>query len=175
MENLILQQDVIDFLRESNNIEDVWDDLSLAQAITAWNYVIEKPILDASVVLKTHKILMLAQHLLPSEKGYFRKEAVYVGGREGKPWFVIPELIGQWARKVNHLVTAVETVTLDDDHVDLEDLIAQHHVEYEKIHPFIDGNGRTGRIFYNWQRVKCGLPIEVIWECKKEEYYDWFK
>ena len=48
------------------------------------------------------------------------------------------------------------------------------HIAYERIHPFIDGNGRTGRMFMNWQRLKAGLPILVIKEKEKQEYYKWF-
>ena len=43
-----------------------------------------------------------------------------------------------------------------------------------EVHPFIDGNGRTGRIFMNWWRVKNGLPILVIKETARQEYYKWF-
>ena len=50
------------------------------------------------------------------------------------------------------------------------------HVKYEKIHPFVDGNGRTGRIFMNWWRIKNNLPILVIHEGKEQmDYYKWFK
>ncbi len=49
------------------------------------------------------------------------------------------------------------------------------HVMYERIHPFLDGNGRTGRIFMNWTRVKrCKLPVLVIKEEERQEYYKWF-
>jgi Fic family protein len=50
-----------------------------------------------------------------------------------------------------------------------------HHIRYEHIHPFVDGNGRTGRMFMNWERLKAGLPLLVIKESKKYDYYDWFK
>jgi len=52
----------------------------------------------------------------------------------------------------------------------------QCHVLFEKIHPFIDGNGRTGRMVYNWHRLKLGLPIHIIHEGKEQfKYYKWFK
>ncbi len=50
------------------------------------------------------------------------------------------------------------------------------HVEYERIHPFVDGNGRTGRMFMNWWRMKNGLPVLVIHEGEEQmDYYQWFK
>ena len=45
---------------------------------------------------------------------------------------------------------------------------------FEKNHPFEDGNGRTGRILLNWQRLQYGLPLLIIESYKKEEYYKWF-
>lgn len=157
--------DAIDFLRESNNIENVWGDDALAQAIYAWEFVLSKAELTPSIVLKTHKILMLNQRLLPNEKGYFRKQAVTVGGRMGKPWYAVPALIGQWCHQANSL-NILSSV---------EEYVQKTHVDYEKIHPFIDGNGRTGRIFMNWQRVRIGLPILVIRESERGDYYKWFE
>jgi len=56
-----------------------------------------------------------------------------------------------------------------------EKLIKRWHIQFEKIHPFEDGNGRTGRILMNIQRLKVGLPILVIYDKEKFEYYKWFK
>jgi fido (protein-threonine AMPylation protein) len=49
------------------------------------------------------------------------------------------------------------------------------HVRFEHIHPFVDGNGRLGRMLMNWQRKQEGLDILVIEDAKKHEYYEWFK
>jgi Fic family protein len=38
----------------------------------------------------------------------------------------------------------------------------------------MDGNGRIGRILLNWQRRYWNLPILIIKESEKEEYYKWF-
>lgn len=167
----MLSYEEIAFLRESNNIEGVWDDLSLQQAIHAWEYLRSKPKLSAHVVLKTHKILMLHQPLHPDEKGYFRKVPVWIGGREGHPWWGVREEVIHWSQAMNNSTT--------DKYVETEEqkrgLVVAMHILYEKIHPFVDGNGRTGRMFMNWHCKKLGLPYLVIKEAEKRKYYDWFK
>lgn len=153
-------EEVLEFLRESNAIEGVFDDDSLKQAKHAWDYIIDEPKLTPGVVLKTHKILMLNQPLQPNERGYFRKSEVMIGGRLGKPFYAVPELIDSWAKRANEVKNWNE--------------IMMSHVEYEHIHPFIDGNGRTGRIFLNWQRIHKGMSLLVIRNDEKEDYYRWF-
>ena len=64
----------------------------------------------------------------------------------------------------------------------MEEEYAKHvHVMFENVHPFEDGNGRTGRILYNLHRLKLGLPIHIImadWPKKdgqQRAYYEWFR
>jgi hypothetical protein len=68
------------FLRESNAIEGIYDEDSFVQAKQAWKYLMEQDILTVSIILKTHKILMLNQGIYPDEKGYFRQCKVYIAG-----------------------------------------------------------------------------------------------
>lgn len=151
--------EVVHFLHESNAIEGVTDKDSLQQAIYAWEYAMVNDVLDTSVVLKAHKILMLHQDLQPDEKGYFRKIPVYVGRREGMTWSLIPEAVKSWCARVM------------EGSMDAKAL----HILYERIHPFVDGNGRTGRIFMNWQLKKQGRPIMILNAHERGEYYKWFK
>lgn len=168
---LTINEDLIDFLRESNNIEDVWDDDSLAQALFAWNFLMMENKISSSTILKAHKILMLHKNLRPDQKGYFRKEPVYIGGHETKPWFAVPELVNQWCAQLN---TFIDTWRPSKDQKEIAEEIKKYHVKFETIHPFTDGNGRTGRLLLNWTRAKCELPILVIKELEKSEYYKWF-
>jgi Fic family protein len=158
-----MNKKIIEFLRESNAIEGVYDEDSLKQAIYAWEYIEEQKELTPHDVLRTHAILMKNQNLLPSEKGYFRRCAVYIGGRQGLHHEKIAKAIDEWVTCMHQENQACETVS------------GALHIQYEKIHPFVDGNGRTGRIFMNWWRVKNGLPILVIKEGERQEYYKWFK
>ena len=149
----------IAFLRESNAIEAVYDDDSLDQAIYAWEYLKSQKELSIGVVLKTHKILMLHQPLRPNEKGYFRTVPVWIANREGLDHRYIRERMEVWT--LNAWLHSKNW--------------KRHHIEFEKIHPFVDGNGRTGRMLMNWERRKAGLQILVIKESQRWQYYEWFR
>lgn len=147
-----------EFLTESNAIEGVFGEENFKDAKKAWNYLAKQTEMTVEVVKKTHKILMRNQELAPAELGHFRTVDVWVGGQKGKPpGFLLP-LIMEWCWEANNTSTWKE-----------------HHIRYERIHGFIDGNGRTGRMFMNWQRMRVGLPILVIKNSEKQSYYSWFK
>lgn len=166
------QVNVYTFLRESNAIEGVYDEASLDQALVAWKYLIGEKEINAHVMLRTHKILMLNKPgLYPNEKGYFRTVPVFIAGKQGINAKLIPTQIANLVMNMNDLW--INGMKENRDY--LEKLIIEHHVKYEKIHPFVDGNGRTGRMFLNWTRVKLGLPILVIKAAERQEYYKWFK
>lgn len=43
--------------------------------------------------------------------------------------------------------------------------LAEHHIEFERIHPFVDGNGRTGRLLLNYELLRAGLiPLNIVLE-----------
>jgi Fic family protein len=52
--------------------------------------------------------------------------------------------------------------------------ISEFHLRFEAIHPFIDGNGRTGRLILNLELIKAGLlPINIKYTDRRT-YYDCF-
>ena len=61
---------------------------------------------------------------------------------------------------------------LDDMHIDqLLSIVAWYHVKFENIHPFADGNGRTGRLTMNYLLVMNGHPPITIHEEDRRDYY----
>ena len=153
-------ENLLEFLNESNAIEGVHGDISLENAKRAWDFIIKQDKLTSENINKTHSILMV-DHLSGEELGKFRKVGVHIGNRYGMTWTFIPQAITQWCKENEGKKTQEE--------------IKELHVSYEKIHPHVDGNGRTGRIMMNWARVKNGFDILVIQETERHDYYEWFK
>jgi Fic family protein len=165
--NLPTKEEVTEFLKESNAIEGVFGVGPFLDAKKAWDFLIAQPVLTKAVILETHRILMKNRPIEEKEKGFFRKVPVWIGGREGLNFLKIPEAIDEWLLDVE---TSLKIPGKEGEHFKLD------HIGYEKIHPFVDGNGRTGRMFMNWERVKVGLPILIIHEGEEQlAYYQWFK
>ncbi len=165
-----MTKDEIEFLRESNAIEFVFDEGSLIDAQKAWEYLKKVKKLTISHILKTHALLMVHQNIPDTDKGHFRKQPVWIGYGEAKPWYVVPELMEQWLVNANDLVANGKNEKPEF----LEERIREHHIKFEECHGFIDGNGRLGRALMNWERLRVGLPILVIKEAEKHKYYSWF-
>lgn len=153
----LFETSLIAFLRHSNAIEGEHSDQAFDDALKAWEFLIKfKDVLTLQRVLGAHRILM--SNLNPRIAGKLRTVGVRVGMQACTP-----------AERVKHkLERLLETALTTDD-------IRQWHIEFEMIHPFLDGNGRTGRHIMNWQRQLAGSPLLVIHTGKEQqEYYQWF-
>lgn len=152
---------VKDFLRESNAIEGVFGDEALDDSLKAWKFIEAKSRIAVKDVLELHRILMIRQPLEEKYKGHLRDIDVYVGRWKAMRPNLLRSVLGDWCAR------ASDYREKRDD--------KKMHVLYEKIHPFVDGNGRTGRILMNWMRLRQHKPILIIKEAKKQEYYEWFR
>ncbi len=156
----------MEVLQESNAIERVYGTAALNDAKKAWDFLIEQPKLNVDVILHTHKLLMKNRPLPEDQIGFFRRIPVYIGGHEALQWTHIPDQIDSWILDVE---TSLQIPGKDGKYFKLD------HITYERIHPFSDGNGRTGRMFLNWERVMTGLPLLIIHEGEEQmSYYEWF-
>jgi len=158
MSNLLnLQKTELEkFLKESNAIESEYTKEAFENAWKAWKFLICFEELTLSRILECHRILMT--DLNNRIAGKIRNVNVRVGFSSKLDF--------------NKIKESINKLLLRDSHT--EEQIKQWHIDFENIHPFEDGNGRIGRILYNFQRIKNGLPIHIIYEKNKYEYYDWF-
>lgn len=163
------EEEIKQFLVESNAIEGVYDEVSLEQAQLAWKYLISQNELSPEIILGTHLILMAHQDLKPEHKGHFRNCPVWIGNREGSNFRKVPSLIQSWLNQVD--ISDDPDLTPEEQDATLQNL----HVQYEQIHPFADGNGRTGRMFWNYLRLKRGLSLKIIYENERFDYYRLFR
>ena len=53
--------------------------------------------------------------------------------------------------------------------------LAQTHASFEKIHPFSDGNGRTGRLILLAQSLRAGLVPPLVVKERKSAYYKYLE
>lgn len=95
--------------------------------------------------------------IIDSEAGY-RKKNVYIGTMAEAVYYPpaferIPELMGEFSRDINFRASDIDEVIRKS---------VSKHIEFERIHPFEDGNGRTGRIILNQCLINNGLlPVSI--------------
>ncbi|SHI99596.1 Fic family protein [Tessaracoccus bendigoensis DSM 12906] len=79
-------------------------------------------------------------------------------------WPLVPADLDRWARFVNSIPDRLEAGA------NLPELLAETHNHFERIHPFLDGNGRTGRLALNLILVRMGFPPVVILKEQRAKY-----
>jgi Fic/DOC family len=96
--------------------------------------------------------------------GSFRRHdiATFPGGMKPPSWTDVPARMDEW------LTDAQALRDLDAPHLPAE--LAWLHARFEQVHPFLDGNGRTGRLLLNLLLVRLGYPPAIIRKADRGRY-----
>jgi Fic family protein len=102
--------------------------------------------------------------------GSFREHdiAPFSGGMTPPPWPEVPAMMSDWVADAGALGERFGAAGTDD--LLLPESVAALHHRFECIHPFIDGNGRTGRLAMNLLLVRLGYPPVIVFKRHREAY-----
>jgi Fic/DOC family len=95
--------------------------------------------------------------------GAFRQHDIhpFPGGMTPPSHALVPSRMQDWVESVRELEARTP---------EFPERIAVAHGEFERIHPFIDGNGRTGRLLLNLVLVRLGYPPAIIYKQQRTHY-----
>ena len=145
------------------NVREVFEAKNLAK-LTESLLEKDKSLLNIKLILNLHKTLLT--NIDEKIAGRFRsgKEWVRVGNHLGANPQFVPSLMKELVDNYNqHKISY------------FLDAVAHFHAEFETIHPFVDGNGRMGRVLINLQLMNEGFPPIIIQnKSKHSQYYPLF-
>ncbi len=95
--------------------------------------------------------------------GSFREHDIqpFPGGMTPPTWPIVPTAVAAWVSRVNSLTARTQGFPEE---------LADVHAEFERIHPFLDGNGRTGRLVLNLALVRLGYPPAIVYKRQRSSY-----
>ncbi len=110
-------------------------------------------------ILEIHKLVLAG--IDDENAGKYRREVVFISGTEYEPppYKKVHELMNIFTEKLNKQ---------GNEHAIIK--AADMHAEFESIHPFIDGNGRTGRFILSLEVIKNGYPPFIVYPIKRLDY-----
>jgi excisionase family DNA binding protein len=123
--------------------------------------VSEKLPVSERIIREIHALVLIDR---PEDKGVYRKIPVRIMGAHHEPPqpYLVPvqmeQLIAELSSDNRHII---ETAAL-------------FHLNFEGIHPFIDGNGRTGRLILNLMLMQAGYPPIDVKFSDRRKYYACF-
>jgi Fic family protein/DNA-binding Xre family transcriptional regulator len=157
---LIFETNTVD-VGEGIPVDDIIETVNHFRAI---DYVIDRAeeSLTEDIIKELHRILkqstkdsMLAWFAV----GDYKRRANVVGGKETAKPKDVPA-------RMKALLSRYESL----DVVSIEDII-EFHYNFERIHPFQDGNGRVGRLIALKECLRYGIVPFIIEDSKKMFYY----
>ena len=130
----------------------------------AFDYILNyKEDITKEFILKLHELVVLntLRRDLESQIGRYRKVQVFIGRSIPPKPQDVPDKMAGLLRWYSSNKKSLHPLVL-----------ASHfHAEFEKIHPFVDGNGRVGRLLMNFIMRKNSFPMINIPKKKKFRYY----
>lgn len=157
---LIFETNTVD-VGEGIPVDDIIETVNHFRAIDYVIDIAEEP-LSENIIKELHRILKQSTRdasLSWFAVGNYKKRANVVGGREtAKPREVSP--------KMKELLLGYASLSS----VDINDII-RFHYEFERIHPFQDGNGRVGRLIALKECLRFSIVPFIIADAKKMFYY----
>lgn len=119
--------------------------------------------LSEKVIKDIHSIVLMDK---PQDKGVYRRVPVHIMGAvhtPPEPW-AVPVQMEQLMADYNGEMQKLHPI----------ERVALFHLRFEGVHPFIDGNGRTGRLLLNLELMKHGYPAVNVKFADRRKYYDCF-
>lgn len=131
----------------------------------------DHPILTIAELRHVHRTVMtpvwdVAPHPNATHReapGAFREHDIrpFPGGMQPPSWVLVSSHMDTWLARVNGLHPRAAA---------FPERVAELHAEFERIHPFLDGNGRAGRLATNLVLVRLGYPPAVVYKRDRMQY-----